>query len=826
MRKPPREPQPQSELQTPPAEAAPDMAQPQAAAPPIEKPGRIRREAFLQEAFARFDHATTTDAAFVERLVMFWSNHFCVSANKGPVRGIAGAYEREAIRPHVLGRFADMLLAVEQHPAMLIYLDNAQSIGPNSQAGLNRGRGLNENLAREILELHTLGVGGGYTPGRRRQPRPHSHRVDGRQSRQCRIGARQVLLCPGAPRARRPDGARQALSGPRTDHRRGRASRSGRAPGHGTPHRSEACRALRSGRPARQPRRSASRRHSSTAAATWRPWPRTLVESPEAWSAQPAKVLPPYDFLVAVVRGFALEPQPQEMLRLSNQLGQPLWRPPAPAGWPDADTAWAAPSALRERLRIAEVVARRVDRRRGSPLGRGGGAWRRHGPSHPPGRRARRDPRAGAGAADHVARLPEEVGMTLPRSEHREPPAPSGERGRQPGACGASCQRWRSPARAIRACWSWCCAAVSTGWPPSRPWAIPTTRGSGAASRCPQPARARACPLDGFFALNGAMPQLHALYRKREALIVHAVHTPYRARSHFDGQDVLESGLPGVGRIEDGWLNRALASLPDAGQGQPARSCHRRGRAARRCAAGRRCCPGSPKSTACRCATPPLRGSWTSTPRPTRCWPRRSPRAWRSAASPTRTRARRPACPRRGKQPPSGSIGSSPRPPRRPPNFCPPPTGRASACSATTAGTRMPTRVPSRASSPCGSAASMPPSRRLKTGMGPAWKDTVAVIVTEFGRTARVNGTQGTDHGMATVALLVGGAVKGRARARRLAGPARRRALRGPRPCTDARSARRSQGRAARPSWRTRRRAGRGIFPDSAAARPLDGLVA
>ena len=76
---------------------------------------------------------------------------------------VAGAYEREAIRPHVLGRFADMLLAVEGHPAMLFYLDNARSMGPNSVAGINRSRGLNENLAREILELHTLGVRTGYT---------------------------------------------------------------------------------------------------------------------------------------------------------------------------------------------------------------------------------------------------------------------------------------------------------------------------------------------------------------------------------------------------------------------------------------------------------------------------------------------------------------------------------------------------------------------------------------------------------------------------------------------------------------------------------------
>jgi uncharacterized protein (DUF1800 family) len=87
-----------------------------------------------------------------------------VSAAKGPfVRVAAGPFVREAIRPYVLGRFADMLHAVETHPAMLFYLDNRQSIGPNSKAGENRGKGLNENLAREILELHTLGVGSGYT---------------------------------------------------------------------------------------------------------------------------------------------------------------------------------------------------------------------------------------------------------------------------------------------------------------------------------------------------------------------------------------------------------------------------------------------------------------------------------------------------------------------------------------------------------------------------------------------------------------------------------------------------------------------------------------
>src|SRR3981081_1016985 len=99
-----------------------------------------------------------------EARVAFWSNHFCISANKGELaRMWAGSFEREAIRPHVLGRFGDMLKAVEQHPAMLFFLDNQQSLGPESRAGQNRKRGLNENLAREIMELHTLGVGGGYS---------------------------------------------------------------------------------------------------------------------------------------------------------------------------------------------------------------------------------------------------------------------------------------------------------------------------------------------------------------------------------------------------------------------------------------------------------------------------------------------------------------------------------------------------------------------------------------------------------------------------------------------------------------------------------------
>ena len=116
------------------------------------------------EMTSALQYAATTDLHVRERLVWFWANHFTVSARAGGwVFGLAGAYVREAIRPHVTGRFADLVKAVMRHPAMLIYLDNNSSVGPNSRFGRAAHGGINENLARECLELHTLGVGAGYS---------------------------------------------------------------------------------------------------------------------------------------------------------------------------------------------------------------------------------------------------------------------------------------------------------------------------------------------------------------------------------------------------------------------------------------------------------------------------------------------------------------------------------------------------------------------------------------------------------------------------------------------------------------------------------------
>ncbi len=334
---------------------------PSVASPPAKPkvadltPARIRRDAMAEEANRRVERAVTTNEPLLERLVMFWSNHFCVAVNKGPVRGLAGGFEREAIRPHVLGKFADMLKAVESHPAMLIYLDNQLSTGPNSKAG--KGRGLNENLAREILELHTLGVNGGYSqadvtnfariltgwtvgqlnvvqsePGKfffaANRHEPGSWTVLGRAYVDLgRKTGEQVL----DDLARHPATARYI------------ATRLARHFVSETP----------------PPKLVADleaaflKSEGDLAVVA-----KALITHPDAWTAKPAKVVPPYDFAVSLVRGFGLDTKPQEVLRLAAALGQPIWNPASPKGWPDDDDAWTGPSAIRERLRIAEKAAR------------------------------------------------------------------------------------------------------------------------------------------------------------------------------------------------------------------------------------------------------------------------------------------------------------------------------------------------------------------------------------------------------------------------------------------------------------------------------------
>ena len=329
----------------------------------MDAPATARRSAAIlqDEAIARFAHGMRQSLGFVERLVLFWSNHFCVSVRKGPtVRVVAGAYEREAIRPHVLGDFAAMLTAVVRHPTMLVYLDNRGSIGPTSRAGLNRKRGLNENLAREILELHTLGVDGGYS--------------------QRDVGALARMLTgwtvAGPDGRAAPPGA--FVFNPNA-HEPGPQTLLGRAYAAGGADQAEAALANLALHPATA--RFIARKFARHFVADDPPpalvarleadfrrtggnlgsLARVLVTSEEAWTVPATKVRTPYEFLLAASRATGVAPaNPSQVLGPLNAMGQPLWAPAGPNGHPDTAGDIAAPEAMTARLEAASVLARRM----------------------------------------------------------------------------------------------------------------------------------------------------------------------------------------------------------------------------------------------------------------------------------------------------------------------------------------------------------------------------------------------------------------------------------------------------------------------------------
>ncbi|TPI24804.1 DUF1800 family protein [Mesorhizobium sp. B3-1-6] len=332
---------------------------------PKAKPAvpRVEADIYRDEAQARFDKALAATPGFVERLVGFWSNHFCVSVAKAPVvRASAGAFEREAIRPFVLGRFADMLLAVEHHPAMLFYLDNRQSIGPDSRAGKQRGRGLNENLAREILELHTLGVGSGYAQadvtsfaamltgwtmagreGRLGEPGSFVFNANAHQP------GKAVLLGKTYP-----DGGMGQAEAALNDIAR-----------HPATARHIATKLARHFI-ADDPSPAAVARLATVFTKTdgdLRAIALTLIDMPEAWSTPLTKLRSPLDYVVALRRAVGATPgnEPQRSLRWLSVLGEPLWQPPGPNGFPDRTDAWASAEGLKTRLDIAWQAAKQAD---------------------------------------------------------------------------------------------------------------------------------------------------------------------------------------------------------------------------------------------------------------------------------------------------------------------------------------------------------------------------------------------------------------------------------------------------------------------------------
>jgi uncharacterized protein (DUF1501 family) len=270
---------------------------------------------------------------------------------------------------------------------------------------------------------------------------------------------------------------------------------------------------------------------------------------------------------------------------------------------------------------------------------------------------------------------------------------------------------------------------------------------------------AASLPLDSMFALNPNMPFLHGLYQRREAFIAHAVHTPYRDRSHFDGQDVLESGLPRTGKKDDGWLNRALEGLPHAG------TTSTKGLAM-----------GAVVPLVMRGRAPvlswipkvynlPLRESTVT--RLMDLYAHTDPALAKALLEGVEinrvaeTEAATPAAGPKPQQPGVRSLREFTDAAEAAARFLSAADGpRIGALSYNGWDTHANEGVVQGqlGNRLAGLDAAI---HALHDGLGSAWKETVLVIVTEFGRTVRVNGTQGTDHGMATVALFAGGAVNG-----------------------------------------------------------------
>ena len=326
-------------------DAPPVPAQPEAVPLP--------RQLFRNEARARFDAAINAEIGLVERLVWFWSNHFCVNAD---ATVMAGGYEREAIRPHVLGRFKDMLLAAEGHPGMLLYLNNEQSVGPDSVAGINRDRGLNENLAREILELHTLGVRtvygqadvtsfakiltgwtilptltnpdhGGEFVFLRRAHEPGPQTVIGNAYADAGVEQGRAVL---ADLARHPATARHVAT--------------------------KLARHFIADDPPATLADRLTQRFLDTDG-DLKEVTAALIAAPESWAAEQAKIKRPGEWIVAALRATEEPGDTVRIIRAQALLGEPLWRPPAPKAFSDDNAAWL--DGLGQRLEIANSFARR-----------------------------------------------------------------------------------------------------------------------------------------------------------------------------------------------------------------------------------------------------------------------------------------------------------------------------------------------------------------------------------------------------------------------------------------------------------------------------------
>lgn len=321
------------------------------------------------EVGARTLAALTSQAPFVERLVHFWANHFAISADEPLETALAGSFEREAIRPNVLGHFEDMLFAVEQHPAMLLYLNQNRSIGPNSirakrvaEKDPSHKPGINENLAREILELHTLGVRTGYS---QKDVTQFAFAMTGRTI----IGQdgndeAQAGEFEFRPQLHEP-GSRTILGKTYDENGMDQAEAVLRDVARSKATATHIATKLARHFVADSPPAALVARLQSAFLNSGGDLPtvyRTLVNAPEAWKAGASKFKTPWEWNVSALRALGAPPAPTTNIAdTMKQLGQPVWRPQSPAGYDDIADSWAAPDALIRRVEVAQRLARKAD---------------------------------------------------------------------------------------------------------------------------------------------------------------------------------------------------------------------------------------------------------------------------------------------------------------------------------------------------------------------------------------------------------------------------------------------------------------------------------
>jgi uncharacterized protein (DUF1800 family) len=329
-----------------------------------QQPMQGPRLVILELQQARLLRAVYSQRQLYELMVDFWTNHFNIFAAKGADRWLATAYDRDTIRPHALGRFKDLLLATAQSPAMLFYLDNWLSAAPNAAtariAPNNRRRGLNENYARELMELHTLGVDGGYTQKdiqevarcftgwTIRQPR-----AEGTFYFEPRIhdnGEKMVLGTRIPPGGGMEDGLRVIdLLARHPSAARFIALKLARRFISDNPPPSLVNKAA-----------EAFRRSEGDIPTVVR----TLIDSPEFFSPETyqAKVKKPLEFVASGLRITGAEVQmSHQLLRYLGRMGEPLFLAQPPTGYPDAGASWASPDMLLTRMNFAiDLIANRI----------------------------------------------------------------------------------------------------------------------------------------------------------------------------------------------------------------------------------------------------------------------------------------------------------------------------------------------------------------------------------------------------------------------------------------------------------------------------------